>query len=180
MSTPFVGEIRPFAGNFAPVGWHFCDGSQQSISEYETLFSLIGTTYGGNGTTTFGLPDLRGRVGMSQGQGLGLTDRVLGQIFGTENVTLLQTQMPAHSHPYYASSADATANLPTGNVVAAAVPAGGNPQLFYSAFGSEGVATALDPHSIQSSGAGIPHENMMPTLALSYIIALYGIYPSQS
>jgi len=180
MSTPFVGEIRPFAGNFAPVGWHFCDGSLQSISEYETLFALIGTTYGGNGTTTFGLPDLRGRVGMSQGQGSGLTSRVLGQLFGAENVTLLQAEMPAHSHPYYASSADATANLPTGNVVATAVPAGGNPQLFYSAFDSEGVATVLDAHSVGISGAGVPHENMMPTVALSYIIALYGIYPSQS
>lgn len=180
MTTPFLGEIRAFAGNFAPIGWGLCDGSVLSISENEALFLLIGTTYGGDGVSTFALPDLRGRVGMSQGQGPGLTNRVLGESLGNEQVTLLSTQMPAHGHAYYASTSDAVATDPTSNVVATAVAAGGNPQLLYSNSGSQGLPAVLDPHSVSASGNGLPHENMMPTLTMSYIIALSGIFPSQS
>lgn len=174
MSQPFIGEVRIFAGNFAPVSWAFCDGALLSISEYETLFNLIGTTYGGDGVTTFALPDLRGRVPMHQGTGPGLSTRVIGEQQGTETVTLQPQQMPTHSHPAIASSLDGTSASPAGTVWAAG--AGGARAYATAATGVVNLAGA----AVANAGNGQPHENMQPFLAVNYIISLFGIFPSRS
>jgi microcystin-dependent protein len=170
MSDPFVGEIRMFGGNFAPMGWAFCDGSLLAIIENETLFNLIGTTYGGDGQTTFALPDLRGRVPVHRGQGPGLSPRIQGEKGGTENVTLTAPQMPSHSHVLRASTAAATLGAPGGAVLAKA------PVNVY------GTAAATQPMAASgltpSPGGSQPHSNMAPYLAISYIISLFGIFPS--
>lgn len=171
MSDPFIGEIRMFAGNFAPVGWAFCDGQLQSIAENSALFALIGTIYGGDGQTTFALPDLRGRVPISQGSGPGLSLRTMGESVGVESVTLLQNQMPAHSHSQVASTSPAS--LSSGPAGAPATPstnlyAGGN------------VDAVMAPAAVSSAGGSQPHSNMAPYLALNFIIALYGIFPARN
>ncbi len=167
MSNPYVGEIRMFGGNFAPAGWHFCDGSLLAISNNETLFNLIGTTYGGDGLSTFALPDLRGRLPVHQGGGL-----TLAQTGGTETVTLTTTTIPAHSHPYLASTSPGGTNDPTGNVLAAAVAG--------SAYVQMAPTTPLAATSIGSTGGSQPHDNMQPYLCVSFIISLFGVFPSQS
>ena len=171
MATPFIGQITLFAGNFAPRGWAFCQGQLLSIAQNTALFSLLGTTYGGNGQTTFGLPDLRGRVPMGMGQGPGLSLYVQGQMGGVETVTLISTQMPQHTHTLQASSALPTVADPTGAVL----PSG------YSriyATGTTGVA--MGATSIAAAGGSQPHENRQPYLAMNYIIATEGIYPSRN
>jgi microcystin-dependent protein len=174
---PYLGEIRPFAGSFAPSGWHFCDGSLQSIANQSALYTLLGTTYGGDGQTTFGLPDLRGRVAVSQGNGPGLTPRTLGQMSGEENVTLTTQTMPAHIHLAFATSAAANSPQPSGNLPA--TPANGG-----SFYLPPGVGTQVDEplatDTIAITGSGLPHNNIMPSTAISYIIAMNGIYPSQN
>lgn len=180
MSTPYIGEIRLFSGNFAPRGWSFCNGALLSISEYATLFALIGTTYGGDGMSTFALPDLRGRIPLHNGTGPGLTPRVLGESAGTENVTLLNTQIPSHSHPYMASTAPATNNSPDTAVLATVQPDGTDARVFYCPSDLDGVDQILDPLSVEPVGGSFPHTNLMPVLALNYIIALFGIYPSST
>jgi microcystin-dependent protein len=171
MAQPFVGEIRMFGGNFAPAGWNFCDGSLLSIAENETLFSLVGTTYGGDGQETFAVPDLRGRAPIHQGQGPGFQDYVIGQLLGVEIVTITSQQMPAHSHSLVASTA--AANQITGtNGILAAMPSlapfiAGNPP-----------DAPLNASSIVQSGSSQPHDNMQPFLAINFIISLFGIYPS--
>lgn len=172
MAQPFVGEIRLFGGNFAPEGWATCDGQLLSIAEYSTLFSLIGTTYGGDGVTNFALPDLRGRVPLSQGQGPGLSPRALGNSFGTETVALSAAQAP-HSHALIANNSGATASTPGGNLLAQIAP----PNLLYSAAAAS--PAALNPASVSISGGGAGHPNMMATLCITFIIALNGIFPSQ-
>lgn len=170
MSNPYVGEIRLFAGNFAPNGWALCQGQLVSIAENETLYSLIGTTYGGDGQSTFALPDLRGRVPVHQGQAPGLSLRTMGQAGGAESVTLQPDQTPAHTHVLHASSAPASAGAPTGNVLAATTAA---------SYGPGPATTAMAAGAIASPWSNPqPHENMAPTLTVSYIISLYGIYPS--
>jgi microcystin-dependent protein len=169
MSDPFIGEIRMFAGNFAPVNWAFCDGRLLPISEFSTLFNLLGTTYGGDGQQTFQLPDLRGRVPVHQGPGF-----VQAQIGGLEQVTLLSTQVPAHTHGMPVSSATATSSIPTGNAVADTSGAG---MLMYQTTDAASVpmsATAVGP-----VGQSLPHENRMPFLCVTFIISLFGIFPSQ-
>lgn len=166
MSTPFIGEVRLFAGNFAPVGWAFCDGSLLGIAENDALFTLIGTTYGGDGQATFALPDLRGRIPVHQG-----AQNVVGQQGGVESVTLTQNQIPAHTHPVAASGNAATDPNPGGNVWAA----WGDNQ--YSAAAPD---TTMDATAVAPAGGSQPHENMPPYLAISYIISLFGIYPSQA
>lgn len=170
MSNPYVGEIRLFGGNFPPRDWAFCDGSLLPISGFETLFQLIGTTYGGDGQTTFGLPDLRGRAPLHQGQGPGLSNYVIGQSGGTESVTIGATQMPAHRHLMRASTAAATgAAGPTGVLAAPSV----------AMYDNANVPTiAMAGAAITPVGAGQPHENMAPFLAVNYIISLFGIFPS--
>ncbi|HEX9994322.1 MAG TPA: tail fiber protein [Acidimicrobiales bacterium] len=169
MSEPFLGEIRLFPYTFAPRGWAFCQGQLLSIAQNTALFSLLGVTYGGNGQTTFGLPDLRGRVAMSSGQGPGLSNYVLGETGGEETVTLLQNQMPMHNHMVNASSQASSASRPSGQ--------------FPSAGGAYTGATdgsLMNPSMIGAAGGSQPHDNMQPYLTLNYCIALEGIYPSRN
>jgi microcystin-dependent protein len=165
MAQPYVGELRLFAGNFAPSGWLVCWGQLVPISEYETLFNLIGTTYGGDGQETFALPDLRGRVPVHQGNGY-----VLGETGGVEEVTLTVLQIPGHSHALVADPQPGTRNQGAGRVLAAteadSYVTPGNPPV------------ALAATSVGSSGGSQPHTNMMPFLGLNYIISLYGIFPT--
>jgi microcystin-dependent protein len=172
MSEAFVGEIRMFAGNFAPQNWAPCDGRLLPIAENEVLYTLLGTTYGGDGQTTFGLPDLRGRLPIGMGQGPGLSPRVQGQQMGVESVTLNVAQTPAHTHAFAAGGASSSAS-PQGLVPAAATGFS-----FYAA--APTASTWLAPGTVQTVGGGQPHDNVMPSLAVSFIIALAGIFPSQS
>lgn len=175
MSDPFVGEIRMFGGNFAPSGWSFCNGSVLPIAEYEALFTLIGTTYGGDGMETFALPDLRGRVPVHAGTGPGLSPYALGEQVGVESVTLTVAQTPAHSHPLSASSKPGTGTSPAGALPAAT----SSGALYTSGQPSSGVAMAADSLAA-SEGGNQPHTNVMPFQCVSFIIALEGIYPSQN
>lgn len=170
--TPYVGQIMAFGGNFAPQGWALCDGSLLPISQYDVLFNLIGTTYGGDGQTTFALPDLRGRVALHQGQGPGLSYYALGESGGVEAVTLTVDQLPLHNHPAMANSNPGTISNPQGAVWAA------SPVNIYIAGGVAN--TTMAATSISASGGSQPHENMLPFLTLNFCIATEGIYPSQS
>jgi len=165
MSQPYVGEIRMFAGNFAPAGWMFCEGQVLPISEYETLFNLIGTTYGGDGQSTFALPDLRGRLPIHMGSGF-----VLAQNGGAENVTLTTTTTPAHSHPVLATTNSNTASLPGGNFLAA------GPDIYdQNIAGTSTMAAAIGP-----IGGSQPHSNFQPYLCVNFILSLFGVFPSQN
>ena len=170
MSEPFVGEIRMFAGNFAPHGWAYCDGQLLAVSQNDALFSLLGTIYGGDGRTTFGLPDLRGRAAMHAGTGPGLTPRRLGAKVGEETVTLANHNFPAHNHNIQAVAALADDDSPVGRLPAT------SRQPLYAPVGT---LTALPVGTIQSVGGGRSHSNMQPWLAINFIIALFGIYPSR-
>lgn len=179
--TPCVGEVRAFGGNFAPVGWHLCDGTLLPITGYETLFTLLGTTYGGDGQTTFGVPDLRGRLLMSQGTGQGLSPRVLGQVAGTEFVTLTTGNIPSHNHNAQASTAAANAHAPTGNFLAAPAEttSPGTNLVTYLPDALAGFTLSLlDPATVGVTGGNLPHENRMPYVAITYIISLFGVFPS--
>jgi microcystin-dependent protein len=169
MGQPYIGEIRMFAGNYAPAGWAFCDGAILSIAENDTLFALIGTTYGGDGQTTFALPDLRGRIPIHQGTALGNT-YVLAEQVGVETVTLTSNQAPIHSHAWNTTGVADTAKLSDGYVANGPV----------ASFTSAGPTVALGTSTIASSGGGQPHENMGPYLAVNFIISLFGIFPSQT
>jgi microcystin-dependent protein len=172
MSDPYIGEIRLFAGNFAPNGWALCQGQLVPISENTTLFQLIGTTYGGDGQSTFALPDLRGRVPLHQGQGPGLSGRVVGQSGGSEQVTLTQAQMPAHTHAEMGSKAAAQAAAgPSGSVPAATA---------INVYGIGQPTTPMAASAVAPAGGGQPHDNMAPFLAMNYIISLFGIFPVQN
>jgi len=169
MSEPFLAEIRTFAGNFAPTNWAICDGRILPIAQYTALFSLLGTTYGGDGKVTFALPNLQGYAPMHWGDGAGLTPRSLGEINGSTAVTLLTTEIPAHTHQLTASQSSASSPSPGGNVLADAA--------LYSA---PPYPTPMSPISLNVSGGSQPHNNVQPMLALTFIIALQGIYPSRS
>ena len=171
MPTPFIGEIRIFAGSFAPTGWAMCDGQLVPIAQNIALFSLIGTTYGGNGQTTFALPDLRGRAPMQFGQGPGLTPRAHGEALGTEAHPLALTEIPNHSHPLGASAGNGTSDAVAGGVLASS-PAG-IPQ--YG--GNSDTTLAVD--TVGLAGGNQPHNNMQPYLVVNFIIALQGVYPSR-
>jgi microcystin-dependent protein len=166
MADPFVGEIRLFGGNFPPNGWWFCDGSTFAISEYETLFELIGTTYGGDGQSTFCVPDLRGRVPMHQGQS------PIGQAAGVESVTLTSSQIPAHSHSVVAAGVQGTDNSPSNRVLAVSQ----NTKLYVD----DVTDTTLDAQSVGATGGSQPHENFQPYVAVSFIISLFGLFPTVS
>jgi len=163
MSDPYIGEIRMFGGNFAPNGWLFCQGQVLSISDYDTLFNLIGTTYGGDGQQTFALPNLASRIPVHMGSGF-----VLGQVGGVETVTLNTNQLPVHTHQPIGSTAS-TVVSPNGAYWANYVN---------QEYSSQAPATAMAPNALSLSGGNQPHENMPPYLAINFIISLYGIYPS--
>jgi microcystin-dependent protein len=174
MSTPYIGEIRLFGFSRTPSGWQACDGSILPISQYDTLFSLIGTTYGGDGQSTFAVPDMRGQVPLHQGQGSGLTNRIIGERAGVESVTLLPAQMPGHVHGLSATTLAANATAPAGTVELGAIS------------GDTLYATDLDVGSVATgpstttAGNTQPHDNLMPTLTVQFCIALEGIYPQQN
>lgn len=168
---PYVGEIRMFAGNYAPRGWLLCDGSLLSISDNQVLYTLLGTTYGGDGQTSFALPDLRGRVPVGQGTSRLGTTYVMGQQAGSETVSLTINQLPSHSHTPLASSS-ATTTSPEGAVW------GTGDTVEYVAMGTSNVS--MNPGSVSGVGGGQPHNNMMPFLPIGFIIATEGIFPSQS
>jgi microcystin-dependent protein len=178
MSDVFVGQIQAFGFNFAPVGWALCQGQLLNISSNAALFSLLGTTFGGNGQTTFGLPDLRGRVSNSQGQGLGLANYAMGELAGTENVTLNLTQIPAHNHLIALNNSQGTSPTPSGNVPAGVSFARGQTPPNIYAGSSDG--TTLKPTALSPAGGSLPHSNLQPYLTVNFCIALQGMYPSRS
>ena len=169
MAQPYVGEIRMFAGNFAPSGWMFCEGQLLSIAEYETLFNLVGTTYGGDGQETFALPDLRGRIPIHQGNGF-----VLAETAGVEEVTLTTQQIPAHSHPFLASQNNGGVSTPSNTTFGRNTSAD-----FYNPDAFIGLVQ-INPNSIGAVGGSQPHNNFQPYLCVDFIISLYGIFPSPS
>lgn len=167
MAQPYVGEIRMFGGNFAPAGWMFCEGQLLPISENETLFQLIGTTYGGDGQSTFALPDLRGRIPIHQGNGF-----ILAETGGAEEITLTVNQIPAHSHPFIGSTSPGGSTIPTGGYLATSITSD-----FYVADTSTGLVH-LSPSTIGAVGGSQPHTNFQPYLCVDFIISLFGIFPS--
>ena len=178
MSIPFIGEIRMFAGNFAPVGWAFCQGQLIPISENDVLFNLIGTTYGGDGQQTFALPNLQSRVPVHQGSGF-----VIGQAAGVETVTLTTNQIPSHRHIVQTATATqgGGTGTPGGNVIADETGATVNPQPHtYTAYVNNANQRALSPNSIQTAGGSQPHDNMVPFVVVNFIISLFGIFPTQN
>ncbi len=168
MSQPYVGEIRMFAGNFAPAGWMFCEGQLLPISEYETLFNLIGTTYGGDGQSTFQLPDLRGRLPIHQGNGF-----TLAETGGVETVTLTASQIPAHTHPLLVSTTVAQGSSPSGNVTG---QSGSSTHIYRPATPGQQMAA----NASGSTGGSQPHDNFQPYLCIDFIISLFGVFPSQT
>jgi microcystin-dependent protein len=170
MGQPFVGEIRMFGGNFAPAGWEFCNGQMLPISENDVLFQLIGTIYGGDGQSTFALPNLQGRVPVHQGQGPGLQNYTIGEQAGVESVTVTTQQIPVHNHPWLASTGPGTSNTPENNVLASPPVA----KLYRVGSPSD----PMSPNIVQGSGGTQPHDNLQPYLGVNYIISLFGIYPS--
>jgi microcystin-dependent protein len=167
VAQPYVGEIRMFAGNFAPAGWMFCEGQLLPISEYETLFNLIGTTYGGDGQSTFALPDLRGRIPLHFGNGF-----TLAETGGVETVTLTVSQIPAHSHAFLGTSSNATDANAINNVVAQAGT--------FFPYINVNPNVAMAPQSIAATGGSQPHDNFQPYLCVDFILSLFGIFPSQT
>jgi microcystin-dependent protein len=167
MAQPYVGEIRMFAGNFAPAGWMFCEGQLLPISENETLFQLIGTTYGGDGESTFALPDLRGRIPIHQGNSY-----ILAETGGAEEVTLTVNQIPAHSHAALGSANTGTGTQPANNVLSNLVGASS------AGYGTDSPQTNMSPQSIGPVGGSQPHNNFQPYLCVDFIISLFGIFPS--
>jgi microcystin-dependent protein len=170
MSEAFLGEIRLFAGNFPPNGWLFCDGQLLPISENDALFTLIGTIYGGDGQTTFALPDLRSRIPIHHGAGPGLSARTIGETGGSESVTLTVQQIPVHSHAFLASLDPGLAITPTGGVLGA----GASVNIFRP---SPPAATPMDVASVSPAGGSQPHDNMHPFVCIHYIISLFGTFP---
>lgn len=176
MGQPFVGEIRMFAGSFAPAGWMFCEGQTLPISENDVLFQLIGTTYGGDGEETFNLPNLASRVPIHMGTGPSGITYQIGEAAGTEQETLTTQQIPTHSHPLAVATSGQTLNPTIGTILA--TPSGG-PQ-GVSTFVAEAASIPLNPNSVTPTGGSQPHENTQPFLVINFIISLFGVFPSQT
>jgi len=172
MSSPFVAEIRIFAGNFAPTGWALCNGQLLPISQNTALFSLLGTYYGGDGKSTFGLPNLQDSAPVGQGQGAGLSDRFLGESFGVSFVTLLQSEIPAHTHFVGGNFNPADVKDPSPDVVLTKA----NPGLAYQSNTSSNLVQ-MNVNSLSIAGGSLPHNNMQPYLAMTFIIAMQGVFP---
>jgi len=167
MAQPYIGEIRMFAGNFAPAGWMFCEGQLLPISENDALFTLIGTTYGGDGESTFALPDLRGRIPIHQGNGF-----ILAETGGAEEITLTVNQIPAHTHPLLASLALATDPNPANNILATTTQM----EIYFA----DAPDANMAPQAISGVGGSQPHTNFQPYLCINFILSLFGIFPQQS
>lgn len=172
MSNPYIGEIRMFGGNFAPAGWTFCDGQLMPISENDALFTLIGTTYGGDGQETFGIPNLQSRIPVHAGTGQSGIAYQLGESGGVESVTLSTNQIPIHNHPWIASSAVGTGSDPTQSLISQHPTA--------SLYAAAPPAAAMAAGSVNATGGSQPHDNMQPYLVINYIMSLFGIFPQQS
>jgi microcystin-dependent protein len=172
MANPYVAEIRVFPFNFPPKGWAFCDGQLMSISQNTALFSLLGTTYGGNGTSNFALPNMQGNCSMHPGQGPGLSLHDLGETGGAETITLLESEIPSHTHSVMADGLFATKTAAAGNSLAKTTSVGN----IYDPTS----AKQLNPNCVTPSGGSLPHNNMMPYLTLNWCIALQGVYPARS
>jgi microcystin-dependent protein len=177
MSDQFVGEIRIVGFNFAPFGWATCDGQLMPISQNTALFSLLGTNFGGNGTSTFGLPNFEGSAPLGMGNGAGLTPRVIGEVGGETTVTLLQTQMPSHNHNVTGNTAAGNQNSPAGANWARAHIGKTGLDTYTANAGSN---VTMNPGALTPAGSGFPHNNMSPYLVLTFVIALNGIFPSRS
>jgi len=171
MAEPFVGEIRMFAGNFAPRGWAFCSGQLLAVSQNDALFSLFGTLYGGDGRTTFGLPDLRGRIPIHAGQGPGLSPRSLGSKSGVEKVTLTTNQLPSHTHPVKGTNDAGNSTEPAGRLPASSTT--------ISLYASVAPTVDFNAAAVPGVGGSGSHSNLMPFLCINFIVALFGIYPSR-
>jgi microcystin-dependent protein len=169
MADPFVAEIRIFPFNFAPKGWAWCDGQLLPLSQNTALFSLLGTTYGGNGKSNFALPDLQGRAPMHPGQGPGLSLHDLGETGGSDTVSLLESEIPSHAHPLIASQSDAIERTPGGQLLATTIGLG--------AYASPNALTNLNPNALAPAGGDQPHNNMQPYLTFYFCIALQGVFP---
>jgi microcystin-dependent protein len=179
MSQPFVGQVCSFGFTFAPVDWAFCNGQTLPISQYQALYQLLGTTFGGDGNTTFQLPDLRGRVPLNQGQGQTLSPYVMGQVTGSESVTLTSGQIPAHTHSVATCNTPGTTNVPsTGTFLSDEGP--GTPAVTTYTPGAPATQIALAGSTISPSGSSLGHENRQPYLAVNFCIALFGIFPPQN
>lgn len=172
MGEPFIGEIRMFGGNFAPAGWAFCDGQLMAISENDALFTLIGTTYGGDGQETFGIPNLQSRVPIHAGTAASGTTYTLGEMAGTETVTLTVQQLPIHSHAMLGSTNTASIQTPAANVVGKSTQI----DLFINAQPGD----ALNASAITPVGGSQPHDNVQPFLCINFILSLFGVFPSQN
>jgi microcystin-dependent protein len=184
--SPFVAEIRIFSCNFAPQGWAICAGQLLPITQNTALFSLLGTTYGGDGKSTFALPNLQGNVPIHQGQGQGLSERFLGEEGGESTVTLLQSEIPQHNHIVNTLSANGTATVSNGNMLGTAAASGGGgkiPATFSATFYSSNTTKAttfMSPPSLSITGNNLPHNNMMPYLGLTFCIAMQGVFPPRT
>lgn len=175
MADPFVAEIRIFPFNFAPKGWAWCDGQLLPLSQNTALFSLLGTTYGGNGKSNFALPDLQGSAPMHPQQGPGLSLHDLGEQGGSQTVTLLESEIPSHSHPFNSSNSEATVSIPSSNVSISRTSGG---TIYQSNTASD--LNQLHPGSILPEGSSLPHNNMQPFLTMYFCIALQGVFPPRS
>jgi len=171
MAQPFIGQVKMFGGNFAPRGYALCNGQLLAIAQNDALFALIGTTYGGDGQTTFALPDLRGRIPLHQGQGAGLTNRIIGESAGTETVTLITSQLPVHTHTALGQSANGNQSSPAGGVWAASS---------LNEYSNAAANASMNPSAVGANSGGQPHQNVMPFLCVNFIIALEGIFPSRN
>lgn len=171
MSEPYIGEIRMVGFNFPPAGWAMCDGQLISISQNDALFTLIGTTYGGDGQETFALPNLQSRLPMHAGTGPGLTNKVLAEAAGVESVTLSTQQIPVHTHPLLGAALPGADETPQSNMTG---------QTFSNTYANLPPFVALNPGAVQPVGGSQPHENMHPFLVISFIISLYGVFPQQT
>ena len=172
MAQPYIGEIRMFGGNFAPAGWMFCEGQALPISEHDQLFAVIGTTYGGDGQESFGLPDLRGRIPIHQGQGLGLQNYILAEAAGVEEVTLTVQQIPVHNHTMLGANSVANDPNPANNVPGESSA--------ISMYQSANPTVPMGPQMLSPMGGSQPHHNLQPYLCVNFIISLFGIYPTPS
>lgn len=177
---PFLGEIRMVGFNFAPTGWALCNGQLLAISQNAALFSLLGTTFGGNGQTTFGLPNMQSRVPIHQGQGTGLSPYTMGQMAGNESITLIVSQIPAHNHLMNVNNGNSNQTNPTNNLLAVTNNNDSRALVQYPTYSNAASTGTLANGAISMTGGSTPHPNIQPYLVVNFIIALQGVFPSRS